>query len=86
MSKILYFSADWCNPCKAMRPIIEKFEREHSDVSVNKIDADENHIIVSKYEVKSIPTFILVDENDEEIRRVRGAISESDFNLFVYGE
>ena len=86
MPKILYFSADWCNPCKAMKPIIEKFEQDNTDVSIIKIDADDNHSIVSEYEVRSIPTFILIDENDKEIKRIRGALSESEFHLFVYGE
>lgn len=86
MSKVLYFSAEWCNPCKAMKPIIQKFEENHSDVEIVKIDADNELALVKKYGIKSIPTFILLDTDEEEINRHGGAMNELSFNTFIYGE
>ncbi len=85
MKKILYFSADWCGPCKAMKPIIEKFEQEHSDVEIVRIDADEESGLCIKYSISSVPTFILLSE-DEEVNRKRGAFNEKALLEFVYGE
>lgn len=86
MSKVLYFSAEWCNPCKAMKPIIEKFEEDHSDVQIIRIDADNQIELVKKHSVQSIPTFILLNENEEEVNRHRGAMTELTFDTFIYGE
>jgi thioredoxin 1 len=86
MSKVLYFSAEWCNPCKAMKPIIEKFEEDHSDVQIIRIDADDQLELVKNHSVQSIPTFILINENEEEVKRHRGAMNELTFNTFIYGE
>jgi len=86
MSKILYFSAEWCGPCKAMKPILEKFEGSEQTVELVRIDADDNAKLTRSHEVSSIPTFILIDENNQEVRRHRGAMSEPDFITFAYGD
>ena len=85
MKQVLYFSADWCGPCKAMKPIIEKFEEEHSDVEIVKIDADDRSDLCIKHSITSVPTFVLLSD-DEEVKRKRGAFNEKAFLEFVYGE
>lgn len=60
------FYADWCGPCKTQDPILEEIE-EDSDggVEFEKIDVDENQDVANEYQVRSIPT--LVVENDEGV-------------------
>ena len=54
------FFATWCGPCKMMAPVIEALAEEYSgEVSVGKIDVDENGDTAARYGVMSIPTLIL---------------------------
>jgi thioredoxin-like negative regulator of GroEL len=71
MRHVLYFTADWCNPCKKVRPIVEEINKD----SITKflfIDIDTELSLAQDYEVRSIPTFILL-EDGKEIKRVSGA-------------
>jgi thioredoxin 1 len=71
MRHILYFTADWCNPCKKVRPIVEEINKD----SVTKflfIDIDTELSLAKDYDVRSIPTFILL-EDGKEIKRTTGS-------------
>ena len=60
------FYADWCGPCKTQDPILEEMEEDWGDrVSFEKIDVDENQDVANQYQVRSIPT--LVVENDDGV-------------------
>ncbi len=80
---ILYFTAEWCNPCKRVRPIVEELDRENI-IKVQYIDADYNPDLCKKFEIKAIPTFILI-ENNKEIRRMNGAKTKEQFEEFING-
>jgi thioredoxin 1 len=69
---ILYFTADWCHPCKKVKPIVEELNRESSGVKFQVIDADSETDLVKKLEVKSVPTFIVLDDG-VEVKRAIGA-------------
>jgi len=55
------FWAPWCGPCQMMGPIVEEIGKEISDtkVKIGKLNVDENQVIAGKYQVMSIPTFLL---------------------------
>ena len=54
------FFADWCNPCKAMGPVVEALAQEYQGkAKVGKINTDDNQDIAMEYGVMSIPTFII---------------------------
>jgi thioredoxin 1 len=54
------FYADWCGPCKSMEPIIKQTVHELSGKArVIKVDVDKSQSAAVKYQVQSIPTFIL---------------------------
>lgn len=72
MNHIFYFTADWCAPCKRTKPIVEELNRESADVRFQIIDVDIEGELAKVFEVKSVPTFIVV-ENGKEIKRVTGA-------------
>jgi len=59
------FYADWCGPCKTQDPILEELEAEWTDVEFEKINVDEEQDIANEYQVRSLPTLII--ENDDGI-------------------
>ena len=60
------FYADWCGPCKTQDPILEELEAEWDErVEFEKIDVDEEQDTANEYQVRSIPTIVV--ENDDGI-------------------
>lgn len=68
--KMLKFGAVWCPPCKAMNPIVNKMISDGYDVL--PLDADLNPDHVKGWKVESLPTFIFIDENNNEVSRIEG--------------
>ena len=68
------FWAPWCGPCQMMGPIIEELARElEGKAKVAKINVDENQATAEKYNVMSIPTFIIFKDGQiiEQINNVQ---------------
>ncbi len=82
MTQVFYFTADWCGPCKKVRPIVEELKRDQSDVKFQIIDVDSEGELTRKFEVKSIPTFIRI-EDGKEVARVTGAQTKNDLEKFI---
>ena len=60
------FYADWCGPCKTQDPILEELEEDYrEDVEFEKVDVDEQQEIANQYQVRSIPTLVI--ENDDGV-------------------
>ena len=53
------FYADWCGPCKVMAPIIDEIADERPDITVGKVNVDEQGELAMEYRVASIPTLLL---------------------------
>lgn len=79
MIKVLDFWAEWCGPCKFMEPIIDELEKELSGrVKFEKINVDEDQEKAAQFQVMSIPTYIIV-KDDQEQERIIGAIQKENF-------
>jgi thioredoxin 1 len=72
MNMILYFTADWCGPCKQTRPIVEELNREQIMAKFFIIDVDSEIEMAQDFGIRSIPTFIIIKDN-KEVHRVTGA-------------
>jgi thioredoxin-like negative regulator of GroEL len=81
MKQIWYFTADWCAPCKALGPTMNRVAEQ---IQVNKVNIDYEADVVQKYGVRNIPTVVLV-ENGQEVRRFSGNRSYNDVMSFVNG-
>ena len=56
--RLVHFTAEWCQPCKAMQPIITQFKDKHPEIKYTKIDIDEQPDTAKFFGVMGVPTFI----------------------------
>jgi len=59
------FYADWCGSCKTQDPILDDLAEEWEQVSFEKVNVDEEQDVANEYQVRSLPTLII--ENDDGI-------------------
>ena len=81
MRHVLYFTAEWCNPCQRTMPVAEELKREGL-VDFLFIDADTELDMLENFGIKSVPTFILI-EDGKEINRMNGTKTREQFLDFV---
>jgi thioredoxin 1 len=75
---LMDFYADWCGPCKTQDPILDDLEEDWGDrVSFEKIDVDENQDVANEYQVRSIPTIVITDD-DGVVERFVGVTQRED--------
>jgi thioredoxin 1 len=81
----LDFWAEWCGPCKIMDPVVEKLAAKYSDRMVfGKVNVDEEMNLSSRYQVFSIPTFMIF-KNGQPMDAVIGAVGEASLERLVKG-
>ena len=66
------FWAPWCGPCRVVGPVLEEIASERDDVTIVKLDIDENPQTAARFQVLSIPTMILF-KGGEPIKTIIGA-------------
>jgi thioredoxin 1 len=72
---IVDFGAEWCGPCKFIKPEFKKLADEHNGKAVFlECDIDEHQDIADKFEIQSVPTFI-VFKNGNKVDTFTGADS-----------
>jgi len=80
--KVLKFYAEWCGPCKAMTQVI-KNAGDKITVPVEEINIDEEIMTSVEYGIRSVPTMILLDDNNAEVKRQTGAMNETQLLDFL---
>jgi thiol-disulfide isomerase/thioredoxin len=81
VSHVLYFTAEWCNPCQRTRPVAEELKRE-GVIDFLFVDADTEIELIEKFGIKSIPAYILI-EDGLEVDRMNGAKTRDEFLKFA---
>lgn len=82
--KVLKFYADWCGPCKALSQVI-KTAGDKITVPVEDVNIDENIMMAQQFQVRSVPTMVLVDDSENAIRRQVGLVNEEKLLEFLKG-
>lgn len=78
--KILRFTATWCQPCKSLEALLDTTETK---TTINKIDIDEDTETPITFGVRSVPTMIKLDENNNVIARISGVPSKEKLTEFL---
>lgn len=76
MKKVLMFSASWCGPCKAAKPVFMQLKESTQAVDFQVIDVDENQKLATDYNISGVPTFVVL-ENGVEVQRLVGGANVS---------
>jgi thioredoxin 1 len=80
---VIDFFAEWCMPCTMMSPIMEELnEKFKGKIKIGKVDIAENEAIAEKYDVSSIPTFIIFKEG-KVIKQFSGLTSSEEFSDII---
>jgi len=80
--KVLKFYAEWCGPCKAQTKLIESMT-DQITTKIEEVNIDENVFLSTQFGIRSVPTMILVDDTEKEIRRVTGFQAKEDLLKFL---
>lgn len=68
---LIDFFAEWCGPCKAMKPILEKVKGKMGEkVRIIKIDVDKNQQLAMQLDVRSIPTLMIYKSGKKEWQKI----------------
>lgn len=84
MKTVYYFTAEWCQPCKKTRPIVEELNRDQTTAGFQIIDVDMNPELVKNFGIKAVPTFILFEEGVEK-NRITGGKTRDQLEEFING-
>ena len=78
------FWAPWCGPCQMMGPVVEELSTEYEEgkLKVGKLNVDENQTIAGKYQVMSIPTFLLF-KGGEVVDHVVGGVPKEKLKAMI---
>ena len=63
------FWAEWCGPCHAVAPVLDRIADDHS-VNLVKVNIDEEHVLAQRYGVMSIPMMILFENGEPQASAV----------------
>ena len=75
---LLFFTASWCEPCRAVQPILQKFAHKNKkDVKLIIVDFDRAKAEVASWDVQEIPVVIVVSAEGKVLLRYEGARQDS---------
>lgn len=75
------FHAEWCGPCKTVKPELAKVEKNYAGkVTFVEVDIDKRKALARSYKVASIPHFVILRDGKVQERLEGGLLTQDDFN------
>lgn len=79
---LIDFNADWCGPCRMLRPTLDDIAANNDNIKIVSINIDDEDELADKYEVSSIPCLVLIKDGKEVNRNV-GLITQDQLESFI---
>ena len=79
---IIDFNANWCGPCRMLRPILEEVSNENPNIKIVSINVDEEKSLTKEYHVLSIPCLIFV-KGGKEMKRHAGLVTKEELENLI---
>lgn len=76
--RLMHFTAEWCNPCQMMKPMIAQVLAENPDIEYVMVDIDQNNETAIDYQIMAVPTFIVFNDG-EQTARFSGGMMKKQF-------
>ena len=70
---LVQFWAEWCSPCRAISPVVDQVAKEHPELTVLRLNVDQNPLTAAQYGIASIPALKLFSDG-KVLRQVVGAV------------
>ncbi len=70
--EIIVFTADWCSPCKKLKPILDNLESK-MNLRVTRLDVEKEDDAVENYTIRNIPTVVILKDG-KEVDRISGLV------------
>lgn len=80
--KLYKFYAEWCAPCKMLSKVITE-AKDKINVEIVEFDIDAEMMTAINYGIRSVPTMVLVDDDEKEIKRLNGYVNEEKLLEFL---
>ena len=80
--KLKKFYADWCGPCKGLTMVING-AKDKIDIPIEEVNIDNEIMESVQFNVRSVPTMVLVDDAGKEIKRAVGMMNEAQLLEFL---
>ncbi len=74
---IVDFWAEWCGPCRLLKPLLHKIAWEHSEIQLLTVDVDQNQELATEYDINSIPAVFLF-KNGQIVDNFVGVMPENE--------
>jgi thioredoxin-like negative regulator of GroEL len=80
--KVLRFTASWCGPCKALAKTLEEVE---TNIPIDVIDVDERTDLALEYGIRSVPTMVMLDSNNQVVKKMTGTKPQTELREWLNG-
>jgi thioredoxin 1 len=80
---LIDFFAEWCGPCKLMKPILAELRQRMGDkIRILKVDVDRSPVVSSAFDIQSVPTLMLI-RNKDIVWRQAGVVQAGQLELII---